>query len=378
VFESAELGHSISKRTYAREVPKLREALLDAQYDLFQDGRFPVMVLIAGVDGAGKGETVNLLNEWMDPRHIRVAAFGEPSDEERERPPMWRYWRELPPKGRIGIFFGHWYTDPILDRVYRKTKQSELIESTEQIVRFEKMLTDEGALLLKFWFHLSKEKQKKRLKALEKNPETRWRVTKTDWRHFKLYDRLREVAELALLQTGSASAPWIVVEGEDARYRNLTVGRALLAAIGEFDRRAYSGSRIILLVSDGGAHLDEPTQKRILAGLARNRIALYWIYLRSYNSPVLDGTSTDGGGNAPEIALHNFFQTLRTPYRVYQAEVPEDLAKAVADVGRQQNFPLDFLEQIPRQDFSRRFIAAAAICCLLLLSGRSFAMRSWT
>ncbi len=91
MFESAELGHSISKRTYAREVPKLRAALLDAQYDLFQDGRFPVMVLIAGVDGAGKGETVNLLNEWMDPRHIRVAAFGGPSDEERQQTAFKRF-----------------------------------------------------------------------------------------------------------------------------------------------------------------------------------------------------------------------------------------------------------------------------------------------
>jgi len=153
------------------------------------------------------------------------------------------------------------------------------------------------------------------------------------------------------------------------------VGRALLAAIGEFDRRAYSGSRIILLVSDGGAYLDQPTQRRILAGLARNRIALYWIYLRSYNSPALD---TAEGGNAPEIALHNFFQSLRTPYHAYQAEVPEDLAKAVADVGRQQNFPLDFLEQVPRQDFSRRFIAAAAVCCLLLLLGQQLALRNWT
>ena len=233
MFESAELGHSISKRTYAREVPKVREALLDAQYDLFQDSRFAVMVLIDGVDGAGKGETVNLLNEWMDPRHIRVAAFGDPSDEERERPPMWRYSRELPPKGKIGIFFGHWYTDPILERVYRKSKQAQLIQSIEEILRFEKMLTDEGTLLLKFWFHLSKEKQKKRLKALEKDPETRWRVTETDWRHHKLYDRFRKVSELTLRQTGSASAPWVVVEGEDARYRNLSVGRALLAAMRE-------------------------------------------------------------------------------------------------------------------------------------------------
>ena len=68
MFESAELGHAISNQTYARQVPKLRESLLDAQYDLFQDGRFAVIVLIGGMDGAGKGETVNLLNEWMDPR----------------------------------------------------------------------------------------------------------------------------------------------------------------------------------------------------------------------------------------------------------------------------------------------------------------------
>ena len=79
-----------------------------------------MIVLISGVRGAGKGETVNLLNEWMDPRHIHTHAFDTPSDEERERPPMWRYWRALPPKGKIGILFGSWYTAPIIDRVFRK------------------------------------------------------------------------------------------------------------------------------------------------------------------------------------------------------------------------------------------------------------------
>jgi AMP-polyphosphate phosphotransferase len=233
MFESAELGHKISKQTYARQVPKLRNALLDAQYDLFQNGRFPVILLIGGVDGAGKGETVNLLNEWMDPRHIRTSAFGEPSDEEAERPPMWRFWRALPPKGKIGILFGHWYTDPIIGRVMGSTKQSRLIQDIEEIVRFEKMLTDEGALVLKFWFHLSKDRQKKRLKALEKNPKTRWRVTDTDWERFRNYDKFRQVSEFALRHSSTASAPWIVVEGEDANYRNLTVGRTLLAAMRE-------------------------------------------------------------------------------------------------------------------------------------------------
>ncbi len=238
MFESAELGHAITRQTYARQVPKLRESLLDAQYDLFEDGRFPVIVLIGGMDGAGKGETVNLLNEWMDPRHIRTVAFGQPFDEERERPPMWRYWQALPPKGKIGILFGHWYTQPILDRVKGDARHSQLVQHIEDIVRFERMLSDEGALVLKFWFHLSKSAQKKRLKSLQKDAKTRWKVSDTEWADFKLYDKFRKVSEFTLRQTSSATAPWIVIEGVDACYRNLTAGRTVLAAMRErLDRK---------------------------------------------------------------------------------------------------------------------------------------------
>jgi AMP-polyphosphate phosphotransferase len=231
MFESAELGHKIDKETYNAEVPKLREALLDVQFDLAEKAEFPVIILIGGVDGAGKGETVNLLNEWMDPRHIVAHAMGEPSDEERERPPMWRFWQALPPKGKIGIFFGSWYTQPIIRRVMGDTKQAQLTQSIERIVRFEQMLTDEGALILKFWFHLAKDVQKKRLQSLEKDPKTRWRVTDTDWERFKLYDKFRKVSEYTLRETSTGMAPWIVVEGEDFRYRGLTVGKLLLEAI---------------------------------------------------------------------------------------------------------------------------------------------------
>jgi hypothetical protein len=155
------------------------------------------------------------------------------------------------------------------------------------------------------------------------------------------------------------------------------VGRALIAAIAEFDRRPYTGSRIILLVSDGGAHLDEPTQARIAEGLARNRIALYWLYLRSINSPALD-VEDARADVAPEIALHRFFQELRTPYRAYQAEVPEDFERAVAEVGKQQNLPLDYHEQIPRQDYSRYFLMLAAFSCAVLVAYRMLQLRRWT
>ena len=153
MFESAELRHEVGKAAYQREQASLRAALLNAQYDLKLDGRFPVLVLIAGVEGAGKGETVNLLNEWMDPRHIQTTAFGPPSDEEAERPAHWRFWRALPPKGQIGIFFGAWHTLPIVQRVMGDIGAGEFANATAEIQRLERMLSDEGVLLLKYWFH---------------------------------------------------------------------------------------------------------------------------------------------------------------------------------------------------------------------------------
>jgi polyphosphate:AMP phosphotransferase len=227
MFESAELGHWIKKTEYDREGPILRTRLLTLQYELLAKADFPVVIIIGGVDGAGKGETLNVLHQWMDPRHIVTTAFGEISDEERERPRMWRYWRALPPKGRIGILFGAWHSDPILDCVAGKVSEDELILFTDRIVRFERMLVDEGALLLKFWFHLSKRAQKARLKAFEADASTRWRISKTDWSRFKQYDHFRKVSELALRRTSTGHAPWTVVEGADPPYRYLTVGRAI-------------------------------------------------------------------------------------------------------------------------------------------------------
>ncbi len=230
MFESASLSHRIEKAAYRREEPKLRDALLNAQYDLKQNGKFATLILIAGVEGAGKGETVNLLNEWMDPRHIEVCGFAEPSDEENERPRAWRYWRALPPKGKIGVFFGAWHTQPIVDRVSGRISAGQFDQHISEILRLERMLVDEGVLLLKFWFHLSKPQQKKRLRELEKDPETSWRVTKKDWELYKHYDDFKAVCEPFVRKTSTGEAPWLVVAGADPRYRSLTVGRTLLAA----------------------------------------------------------------------------------------------------------------------------------------------------
>jgi mxaC protein len=178
-------------------------------------------------------------------------------------------------------------------------------------------------------------------------------------------------------QHGEIVQAGITAGGVGRGLSDTDVGRALLAAIREFEARSYSGSRIILLVSDGGAQLDPPTRARIRAGLVRNRIALYWLYLRSINSPNLQTQDPDAEG-VPEIALHHFFQSLPTPYRAYQADEKGDLERAVADVGKQQNFPLDFMEQVPRRDDGRACLIVAAAACLLLLAHRGLQLRGWS
>lgn len=230
MFEAAELGSKVAKEEYKRRVPKLRTELLDLQTALRQ-ASFPVIIVFAGVDGAGKGETVNLLNAWMDPRWIVTHAFGEPSDEERERPEYWRYWRALPLRGRIGFFLSSWYSPPVLDRVYRRINGSEFDDRLNRVIEFEKALADDGALILKFWMHLGKAAQKKRLKTLEKDPLTRWRVTKLQWKHWRMYGKFVSAAEQAIRRTSTGDAPWTIVEGLDERYRSLAVGTMIRDAI---------------------------------------------------------------------------------------------------------------------------------------------------
>jgi polyphosphate:AMP phosphotransferase len=230
MFEAAELGRTVPKATFKAQVPVLRTELLEIQRQLTA-AHFPVIVVFAGVDGAGKGETVNLLNEWMDPRYIVTRAYGEPSDEERERPEYWRYWRDLPPNGRIGFFLSSWYSAPVLGRVHRRNGPADFDRQLDRIAAFERTLTDDGALILKFWMHLGKKVQQKRLRALEKDPLTRWRVTKRQWQNWRMYEKFVAAGERVLQRTSTLDAPWRIVEGVDERYRSLTVATAIRDAI---------------------------------------------------------------------------------------------------------------------------------------------------
>lgn len=230
MFETAELGREVGRKEFKKRVRELRVQMLEAQFAL-KRSEHPVIVLVSGVDGAGKGAVVNRLNEWFDSRELEVHAYGPPSDEEHQRPRFWRFWRTLPARGRIGVLFGSWYTFPIVERVAGETDDHHLDARLHRIKNFERMLCADGAIIVKLWFHLAREAQEARFKGLEADPAQAWRVTPQDWAHFEHYDEFRRVSERALRQTDSDFAPWAVIEATDPNYRDLTAAETVLAAI---------------------------------------------------------------------------------------------------------------------------------------------------
>ena len=126
MFESARLPQNMDKKTFKKLEPQLREALLAAQLPVVEKQPFSTMILVDGLDGAGKGEAVARLYGWMDARHLVCNAYGELMDEARLRPPLWRYWRDLPPKGETAIVFGSWYQTVLRDWIYKKIDEDEI------------------------------------------------------------------------------------------------------------------------------------------------------------------------------------------------------------------------------------------------------------
>ncbi len=230
MFETAEIGRKLSKQDYEGIVPQLRADLLEAQKQAF-DAKLPVLVVINGVDGAGKGDFLNRLFEWMDARYLATQAYAPPTEEEAQCPLFWRFWMWLPPRGRIGAFLGSWYSAPILEAAHGKLSRPHLDDALEKIVRFERGLAADGALVVKLWFHLSKREQRRRFEELEKSKLTRWQVSKREWQHHRMYDEFRDVCSRAIRTTSIAEAPWHVIEGTDWRYRNVAAARTLIESI---------------------------------------------------------------------------------------------------------------------------------------------------
>jgi polyphosphate:AMP phosphotransferase len=233
MFESATLDHAIDKASFSAIEEKLREALLNAQFDLADTKSRTILVLVNGMDGAGKGEVLNRLYKWLDVHFLETLAYEEPSQEERQHPVAWRYWRDLPPRGRIGLMIGSWYHLALRERACGALNGVEFDDWLQAINRFEAMLDAEGVTLVKLWLHVDKKRADKRLRKPVKGEADRDPLV-IEWGDLDTPREVRKLNEAALRAadiTSTEYALWHVIPSTDSRYRDAAIGEILLDAI---------------------------------------------------------------------------------------------------------------------------------------------------
>jgi polyphosphate:AMP phosphotransferase len=230
MFEFAEGGPPVSKEDYQAAEGPLRVDLLNAQFDL-KDAGFSVIVLLTGDDRYGVEAVIDLIHDWMDARGLDTHIFEPQPDPELRMPRLWRVWRSLPARGRIGIFSGAWAMEAVSELVSHRISEEEFAQRAEHHRQFESELTADGTLILKFWLHLPKTELKRRLDEAERHPDRHWWVGRSDHLLYRRFDDLLPVAERYLRKTDTAESPWAVIDGTDSRARDLAVMQRLRDAL---------------------------------------------------------------------------------------------------------------------------------------------------
>ena len=335
MFEIAETGQSIDKAEFRALEPEMHHRLLQLQQQLRQSDK-SLIIIVSGVEGAGKGEVVDRLNRWFDTRDVQTNAFFDTSDEEKERPRHWRFWRALPARGTVGVMFGSWYTAPIVDRVYENISDDTFDDEMSQITALERMLTLDGHAIVKLWFHLPHKEQKRRVKQdidvakLKKGPLLK--------KYSKSYKAFAAVSEQAISATDTEVAPWHIIESTDRRYRDITTGEIIAARLesllGEVTPRVSPVPMAAVLPDapaladiDLSLSMDDSTFDDKLAEVQNRLHELAWqMHDKKRNALlVFEGWDAAGKGSAIRRLTAAFDARL---YRVIPIAAPSDEEKA--------------------------------------------------
>jgi polyphosphate:AMP phosphotransferase len=213
---------TLSEEGYLEQRNKYQKKLNDLCYELY-DRQVPVIVAYEGWDAAGKGGNIQRLKKSLDPRGYDVHPIAAPTKEELAHHFLWRFWKKIPRNGHIAIFDRTWYGRVLVEPIEGFCTKEEFRRAYDEINQFEYQLSQQGAVIFKFWLQISNEEQLARFNARQENPEKQWKITEEDWRNREKWDKYKYAVDQMLFKTSTTYAPWDVIESNDKKYARVKV-----------------------------------------------------------------------------------------------------------------------------------------------------------
>jgi polyphosphate kinase 2 (PPK2 family) len=226
VLKQINLGQSLSQTVYLDQLPRY-QALVGALTLEAALQQRPVIIAFEGWDAAGKGGCIKRLTEGLDPRHYVTYSMDAPEAQDPQHHYLYRFWQRLPEPGRVAIFDRSWYGRVLGDRVEGRCSEGEWRRAYREINQFERQLVDFGTIVFKFWLHITREEQFRRLQTRAATPEKAWKLTSEDWRNNELWDAYAPAAEEMMLKTSTVAAPWTIIEAMDKYWARVKVLRTV-------------------------------------------------------------------------------------------------------------------------------------------------------
>ncbi|MBA3944248.1 MAG: UDP-galactose-lipid carrier transferase [Herpetosiphonaceae bacterium] len=227
MLETLDLSLKLPKDKYNDQLDELQAALRTLHLRMVERHR-PLIIAYEGWDAAGKGGNIKRLTERLDPRFITVYGISKPTPEELDHHYLWRFWTKLPSRDHTVIFDRSWYGRLLVERVEGFATTTEWQRAYDEINEFERLLSDDGAIIIKIWLHVSPEEQLRRFESRMADPAKRWKMNDEDWRNRGKWDEYLTAAEEMFTRTTTSYAPWTLVEGDNKRWARIKVLRAVV------------------------------------------------------------------------------------------------------------------------------------------------------
>lgn len=225
-----DLTKKLEKEIYKKQLKALQYEMLNAQQFLFNN-KIGLIIAFEGMDAAGKGGAIKRLTERIDPRGLMVWPISAPQPHEMRYHYLQRFWRKLPQHGQIAIFDRSWYGRVLVERIEGFAEEAEWKRAYKEISDFEKQLTDEDYIMIKFWIHIDSDEQLKRFNERAADPYKSWKLTAEDWRNRDKFSLYSEAADEMFAKTDSENAPWHLIPGNNKYYARVQILKEVVAHI---------------------------------------------------------------------------------------------------------------------------------------------------